>query len=66
VQHADGGGYVYNPGEAGTWEATLMAGWGGYKVVAIDYRMPPDAPYPAALDDAIAAYKLDFARFVRL
>ena len=52
-----GGGYVYNPGEAGTGEATLMAAYGGYKVIAIDYRMPPDYPYPAAMDDAIAAWK---------
>jgi len=52
-----GGGYVYNPGEAGTYEATLMAGYGGYKVISVDYRMPPDAPYPAAMDDALAVYK---------
>ena len=52
-----GGGFVYNPGEAGTREAVLMAGLGGYKVIAIDYRMPPDFPYPAAMDDAMAAYK---------
>ena len=52
-----GGGFVYNPGEAGTLEAILMAGFGGYKVVAIDYRMPPEFPFPAAMDDAMAAYK---------
>nr|WP_294506055.1 alpha/beta hydrolase [uncultured Rhodopila sp.] len=52
-----GGGYVYGPGEAGTLEATLMAGYGHFKVIAVDYRMPPDAPYPAAMDDAMAAYK---------
>ena len=34
-----------------------MAGFGGYKVIAIDYRMPPDNPFPAAMDDAMAAYK---------
>jgi hypothetical protein len=39
------GGYVFSPGEAGTGEAALMAAYGGYKVLAIDYRMPPDAPY---------------------
>ena len=29
--HVHGGGYVYNPGEAGTGEGTLMAAFGGYK-----------------------------------
>ena len=52
-----GGGYVYNPGESGTGEATLMAAYGGFKVISIDYRMPPDFPYPAAMDDAMAAWK---------
>ena len=52
-----GGGFIYNPGEAGTLEAVLMAGFGGYKVIAIDYRQAPDFPFPAANDDAMAAYK---------
>ena len=55
--HVHGGGYVYNPGEAGTQEATLMAAYGGFKVISIDYRMPPDDPYPAAMDDAMAVWK---------
>ena len=55
--HVHGGGYVYNPGEAGTGEAALMAGYGGFKVISIDYRMPPDHPYPAAMDDAMAVWK---------
>jgi epsilon-lactone hydrolase len=55
--HVHGGGYVYNPGEAGTQEATMMAGYGGFKVLSFDYRMPPDFPYPAAMDDAMAVWK---------
>ena len=55
--HVHGGGYVYNPGEAGTGEAALMAAYGGFKVISFDYRMPPDAPYPAAMDDAMAVWK---------
>jgi acetyl esterase/lipase len=55
--HVHGGGYVYNPGEAGTQEATLMAAYGGFKVISFDYRMPPDYPYPAAMDDAMAVWK---------
>lgn len=55
--HVHGGGYVYNPGEAGTQEATLMAAYGGFKVISFDYRMPPDFPYPAAMDDAMAVWE---------
>jgi len=55
--HVHGGGYVLSPGEAGTREAVMMAAYGGFRVVSVDYRMPPDAPYPAAMDDAMAVYR---------
>src|SRR5271156_1974138 len=42
--HVHGGGYVFAPGEAATREAILMAGFGKFKVISIDYRMPPDFP----------------------
>jgi len=55
--HLHGGARVFGPGEAGTREAILMAGFSGFKVISVDYRMPPDFPYPAALDDAVAVYR---------
>ena len=55
--HVHGGGYVFAPGEAATREAVLMAGFGKFKVISVDYRMPPDFPYPAAMDDAMAVWK---------
>jgi acetyl esterase/lipase len=55
--HLHGGVRVLNPGEAGTREAILMAGFAGYQVISVDYRMPPDFPFPAALDDAVAVYR---------
>src|SRR5215472_13838825 len=52
------GGYrVLYPGESGTGEAIMMAGFAGYKVISVDYRMPPDFPFPAALDDAVTVYR---------
>jgi acetyl esterase/lipase len=52
-----GGGFVLRPGEAGLAEAIQMAGFGHYKVISVDYRMSPDFPYPAAMDDAMAVYR---------
>jgi epsilon-lactone hydrolase len=55
--HVHGGCYVLFPGESGASEAIMMAGFGHYKVISVDYRMPPEAYFPAALDDAVAVYK---------
>lgn len=52
-----GGAYVYGPGEAGLDEPMLLAARLGIEVLSIDYRMPPDHPYPAAVDDVISVYR---------
>jgi acetyl esterase/lipase len=57
--HVHGGCYELFPGESGTGEAILMAGLGHYRVISVDYRMPPDAYFPAALDDAMTVYQAE-------
>jgi acetyl esterase/lipase len=57
--HMHGGCYVLNPGEAGLPEAIFMAGFGHIKVISVEYRMPPEAYFPAALDDGITVYKAE-------
>jgi monoterpene epsilon-lactone hydrolase len=52
-----GGCYVLNPGQAALPEAMLMAAFGHVKVIAVDYRMPPTAYFPAALDDVMTVWK---------
>src|ERR1700754_656638 len=55
--HVHGGCYVLNPSEAALPAALIMAGFGHFKVIAVDYRMPPEAYFPAALDDGMTVYK---------
>jgi monoterpene epsilon-lactone hydrolase len=57
LMHVHGGGYVAFAGMAATSEAILLASHTGIAVVSVDYRMPPDAPFPAAIDDAVAVWK---------
>ncbi len=52
-----GGCYVLSPGQAALPEAMLISAIGHFKVIAVDYRMPPDAYFPAALDDAVKVWK---------
>lgn len=52
-----GGAHVFRAGEAATLEAIYIAGLTGLKVLAVDYRMPPEHPFPAGMDDVIAVWK---------
>ncbi|HEY0300535.1 MAG TPA: alpha/beta hydrolase, partial [Rhizomicrobium sp.] len=55
--HLHGGGYVLgNPAgsRAFTTDLALRA---RCRVVSVDYRLAPEHPFPAAVDDAVAAYR---------
>ena len=55
--YVHGGGLVMGGGEACRLMAGASAFGAGMPTWAPDYRMPPDHPYPAALDDCLAVYR---------
>jgi monoterpene epsilon-lactone hydrolase len=52
-----GGALVFGGGDACRISARLQADLHGMVCYGVDYRMPPDHPYPAALDDCMAVYR---------
>jgi acetyl esterase/lipase len=55
--HVHGGGYVFGGGDSCAGEASVIAGRIGIQVLSIDYRMPPEFPFPAAVIDVVTVYK---------
>ena len=55
--HVHGGAYVIGAGRAGLPEAILIANRAKIPVMSIDYRMSPEHPFPAAVDDVVAVWK---------
>jgi monoterpene epsilon-lactone hydrolase len=57
VVHLHGGGYVIGSSKSHTPFASHLAASLGARVLLLEYRLAPEHPAPAAIDDVIATYK---------
>ena len=63
ILHTHGGGFIFGGGRLAAYAAIPMSLATGLRSFSIDYRMPPDYPFPAGLDDAMEAYRLLLERY---
>lgn len=54
--HLHGGGYVMGDPSGSRGFTTALALAAHVEVISVDYRLAPEHPFPAAVDDAVAAY----------
>jgi epsilon-lactone hydrolase len=57
VVYFHGGGYALGSAAATVGLASDVARSAGARVISVDYRLAPEHPYPAATDDALAAWQ---------
>jgi epsilon-lactone hydrolase len=57
VLYLHGGGWVYGYGPFYDRFVAMIARETGARTLAIDYRLAPEFPFPAALEDCLAAYR---------
>ena len=62
VLYFHGGGYAIGSPRSHRHLAAALARAAGTRALLLDYRLAPEHPFPAALDDAVAAYEWLLAR----
>lgn len=60
--HLHGGAYVFASARTHRGFVSQIVAHTGGRALVLDYRLAPEHPYPAALDDALAAYRWLLAR----
>ena len=65
ILYLHGGGYVIGSLDSHRHLAAEAGRAAGARTLAIDYRLAPEHPFPAAVDDALAAYRFLLANGVQ-
>ncbi len=58
VYYIHGGAFTMGSAISSRGYGTTLAAWLGMRVYTVSYRLAPEHPYPAAVDDSYAVYKV--------
>jgi epsilon-lactone hydrolase len=57
ILYFHGGGYVFGSPETALSLTGNLVAKTGFRALSLDYRLAPEHPFPAAIDDALSAYR---------
>jgi monoterpene epsilon-lactone hydrolase len=57
ILYFHGGAYALGTAAAAVGLASDLGRKAGARIISVDYRLAPEHPYPAAIEDAVAAYR---------
>jgi monoterpene epsilon-lactone hydrolase len=63
ILHIHGGAFIVGGGLTAAYTAQPVASLTGIRTYSIDYRMPPDHPFPTGLEDCVEAYQFLLERY---
>jgi epsilon-lactone hydrolase len=63
IFYVHGGAYIHGSGLAAAYMAMSLSGLSRLRAFSVDYRMPPDHPFPVGLDDTVDAYRWVLERY---
>jgi acetyl esterase/lipase len=63
ILYIHGGAFLHGAGLAGAYMAHPLVGATRIRAYCVDYRMPPDHPFPTGLDDCVEAYRWLLERY---
>ena len=61
--YVHGGAYIHGAGLAGAYMSVPLASATQMRAFCVDYRMPPDHPFPTGLEDSVEAYRWVLERY---
>lgn len=63
IYHIHGGAFIVGGGISAAHTAQPVASVAGLRSFSVDYRMPPDFPFPHGLEDAVEGYRFLLDRY---
>ncbi len=63
IFYIHGGAFIVGGGRTAAYAGQPLASVAAMRLFAIDYRMPPNHPFPTGLDDVVEAYQFLIERF---